>query len=222
MNINGSLSLSTDRLWGFMGSTCDQVPGRSRGLREWWAPGLMVVLGLQCWGRKGSPAFPSQFLPCKLLDLWLWLLAFGRGWGSALCLGDWVVLGVPLCMDPNVSCVVKQFFYGFSVCVPMCIYFSQRALCWVSSPTCKHLFLSVWESAYLIDCKQPWIILCVPRTWYEAGRVLIETTRLWNSKPNCLDYIKITFFFYTKKSYQQNNSLWNGRKHLQILFLIWG
>lgn len=103
----------------------------------WWFWGFSVG------GEKGSPACPSQFLPCKSLGLCLWLLAFGRSWGAALCPGDWAVLGVPLCMDPNVSCVVRQFFYYF-LCLCGHVHICYPELC----VACRHQHVNIYSCLF--------------------------------------------------------------------------
>lgn len=77
------------------------------GSRSYGGSGASVL------GEKRGPQLaPLSSCPVShwafACDFWL----LGRA-EAALCPGDWAVLGVPLCMDTNVSCVVRQFFYHF-------------------------------------------------------------------------------------------------------------
>ena len=143
MNINGSLSLSTDRLWGFTGSTCDQVPGRSRSLRKWWAPGLMVVLGLQCWGEKGPQLAPLSSCPVSCwtfdCDFWLWGGAEGlpSAWGLGCPRG-------PFVHGPKCLLCCEAIFLWFSLFVCPCAYIFPRELC----VGCRHQHVNIYSCLF--------------------------------------------------------------------------
>lgn len=134
MNTNGSSPPPTDGLCGRVtGSTCARVPSRSRGLRGLYGHQARVRFwGLSAGGEKGVPSpFLSGPAPYATRPL-IVTFVFQAGLRGNPLPGHPGCPRGSLCLHTGPKCLLcceADVLMVSSVCVRVCVYVFQRALC---------------------------------------------------------------------------------------------